>query len=304
MSNHGGVTPARVHSDTTPFTLCGEMATDDDAARDESHAPDRGPGEDDPDRGPGGGSVKVALFVPCYVDQLRPEIGIAALDLLDQQGIAAEVPDAPVCCGQPLLTAGAPARARRLCEDFVAAFESYDHVVTPSGSCAATLRRHLAHLVPGDAARVVGASVHELCEFLVEVVGVTRIAGHLPCRVALHPSCHALRELRLGTPSESRAPGTRDPARTLLEGLDGLEIVPLRRADECCGFGGIFAVEEEAVSCRMGRDRLADHRAAGAEIVTSTDISCLLHLDGLARRDALPLRVFHVAELLMQRRTP
>jgi L-lactate dehydrogenase complex protein LldE len=126
-------------------------------------------------------------------------------------------------------------------------------------------------------------------------------APAFPQRVALHASCHALRELRLGSPSETREPPRLDPARELLKRVPGLELVALTRPDECCGFGGVFAVEEEAVSCRMALDRLADHAAARAEVVTSTDVSCLLHLEGVARRRGFPLRLLHVAEIVAGR---
>jgi L-lactate dehydrogenase complex protein LldE len=246
-------------------------------------------------------TVRVALFVPCYVDQLRPSVGLAALDLLEQAGLEVEYPTAQTCCGQAFHTAGDEPSARALAERFVRVFADYDHVVTPSGSCAATVRNHYASLL-GSRAREVATRTWELCEYLVEVVRAGLPSGRLDLRVGLHASCHALRGLRLGTPSETRAPPVRDPARVLLEGLEGIELVPLERADECCGFGGVFSVEEEAVSCRMGLDRLADHTRAGAEVVTSSDASCLLQLEALARRRGLPLRFLHVAELLAERR--
>ena len=123
--------------------------------------------------------------------------------------------------------------------------------------------------------------------------------GRFPHRVGLHQSCHGLRELRLGSGTERRIPGL-NKVRALLAGIEGLELVELARPDECCGFGGTFAVAEEAVSCMMGKDRIADHERAGAEVVTAVDMSCLMHLDGLIRRERKPLRVMHVAELLAQ----
>jgi L-lactate dehydrogenase complex protein LldE len=247
--------------------------------------------------------VRVALFVPCYVDQLRPSVGLAALELLEQAGLEVEYPGAQTCCGQPFHTAGDAASARALAERFARVFAGYDQVVTPSGSCAATVRNHYPGLLGARAAEV-ASRTYELCEYLVEVVGAEAPRGRLDLRVGLHASCHALRGLRLGTPSETREPPNRDPARVLLEGLEGIELVALERADECCGFGGVFSVEEEAVSCRMGLDRLADHARAGAEVVTSTDASCLLHLEALARRRGQPLRALHVAELLAERQRP
>lgn len=250
--------------------------------------------------------MRIGLFIPCYVDQLRPAVGIATVRLLESLGLAFEFPEAQTCCGQPFLTAGERGHARRLGERFVDVFAGYDVVVTPSGSCAATLRGHLAELVRDPRAQALAARTRELCEFLVERDVAPDHAGHFPHRVALHASCHALRELRHGRPSESRGGGdgadgaVLDPARRLLEAQSGLALVPLSRSDECCGFGGIFCIEEEAVSCRMGRDRLADHARAGASVVTSTDVSCLLHLEALARRQGSPLVFRHVAEILAE----
>jgi L-lactate dehydrogenase complex protein LldE len=245
--------------------------------------------------------MRVALFIPCYVDQLRPEVGLASLDVLEALGIETVFPEDQTCCGQPFLTAGETEGARELGRRHARIFEGYDAVVTPSGSCAATLRQHLPRLVPEASATEVAGRTRELCEFLVEQGALARLRGRLgpvAGRVGLHASCHALRELRLGSPSETREPPRPDPARRLLECVEGLELVDPARRDECCGFGGVFAVAEEAVSCRMGLDRLADHRSAGARIVTSTDISCLLHMEGLARRRGLPIRTLHVAEIL------
>ena len=244
--------------------------------------------------------MRIALFVPCYVDQLRPSVGLAALDLLEQAGLEVEFPRAQTCCGQPFHTAGDRTSARALAERFVRVFAGYDHVVTPSGSCAATVRNHYPSLLGAPAADI-AARTFELCEYLVDVASAPPPRGRLELRVGLHASCHALRGLRLGTPSETRAPPVRDPARALLEGLQGIELVRLERSDECCGFGGMFSVEEEVVSCRMGLDRLADHERAGAEVVTSTDVSCLLQLESLARRRGVALRALHVAELLAER---
>lgn len=245
--------------------------------------------------------MRIALFVPCYVDQLRPGVGLAALDLLEQAGLEVDCPKDQTCCGQPFLTAGEPASARALAERFARVFAGYEHIVTPSGSCAAMVRNHYVPLL-GCGAADLATRTFELCEYLLEHAPGGPPRGRLACRVGLHPSCHALRGLRLGTPSETRDPPLRDPARALLEGIEGIELVTLERADECCGFGGLFSVREEAVSCRMGLDRLADHARAGAEVVTSTDVSCLLHLEGLARRRGLALRHLHVAELLAGRR--
>jgi L-lactate dehydrogenase complex protein LldE len=245
--------------------------------------------------------MRVALFVPCYVDQLWPEVGLAAAEVLEAQGCTVEFPEAQTCCGQPFFTDGYPAEARRLAERFLAVFADCDHVVCPSGSCVAMVRHHYASLL----GRTVPAAlrVHELCGFLVDVLGVDALPGRFAHRVGLHPSCHGLRELGLARPSERPGEGP-DKVAGLLASLDGIELVTAERADECCGFGGTFAIGEADVSCRMGADRIRAHEAAGAAVVTSVDASCLLHLRGLAERRRSPLRVMHVAEILAGREPP
>jgi L-lactate dehydrogenase complex protein LldE len=146
----------------------------------------------------------------------------------------------------------------------------------------------------------VAHKTYELCEFLTDVLKVERVEGRFPYRVGLHQSCHGLRELRIGSDSEIVGP-SYNKVRKLLESLDGIEFSELARTDECCGFGGLFAVSEEAVSCMMGNDRISDHEAAGTQVLTSNDMSCLMHLDGLIRRQGRPIRVMHVAEILAGR---
>jgi len=236
----------------------------------------------------------VALFVPCYIDQLYPGVAWAALELLERQGVEVHVPAEQACCGQPWLNAGAARASLSLGASFRERFGDQVPVVCPSGSCAAALRRQLARSGAG------GPRVFELCEFLVDVVGVERLPASFPHRVALHQSCHALRELGLGAPSElgGGESGRESPALTLLRQVDGLSLVELERSDECCGFGGTFCVKEAGVSTRMGEDRLADFERAGAEVVTSMDMSCLMHLSGLARRQGRPLAFLHIAQVL------
>jgi L-lactate dehydrogenase complex protein LldE len=243
--------------------------------------------------------MRIGLFIPCYVDQLRPQVGIAAVRLLERFGVDVDFPREQTCCGQPLISAGGRQPARPLAERFVDVFGAYDHVVCPSASCVATVTKRYREMLPAsDRLERVVASTHELCAFLTEVVGVEALPGRFPHRVGLHASCHGLRALRHGAASERVLEPAPDPARALLSLLDGIELVELTRPDECCGFGGVFAVDEAAVSCAMGRDRLRDHSSARTEVLTSTDASCLIHLDGLARRERLPLRALHVAELL------
>ena len=145
------------------------------------------------------------------------------------------------------------------------------------------------------------AKTFELCQFLTDVIQLDSLEGvRFPHKVGLHNSCHGLRELHLGSPSERMEPKFNKTAQ-LLRLVEGIELVELQREDECCGFGGTFAVNEEAVSCMMGLDRIADHENAGAEVITAGDMSCLMHLEGLIRRQAKPIRVMHVAQILAGR---
>jgi L-lactate dehydrogenase complex protein LldE len=242
--------------------------------------------------------MRVGLFVPCHVDQLWPEVGLATLALLERAGVEVEFPRAQTCCGQAHHSVGDRDAARTLARRFIHVFDGYDAIVAPSGSCVAMVRVHYPSLL-GRSPELdsLCARTYELCEFLHAVLRAPAPTHAFPHRVGLHAGCHALRELRFGRPSEGGRQG-EDPVRALLSALPGLELVPLARPDECCGFGGAFCVEEEAVSCRMGLDRLEDHLAARAEVVTSSDPSCLLHLRALARRHGNSVRVLHVAQIL------
>ena len=243
--------------------------------------------------------MDVALFVPCYVDQLYPRVALATAEVLERFGARVHFPEAQTCCGQPMANSGCFDDARPLALRMLEVFAGFDHVVCPSGSCTAMVRHHFAQLLPGDE-RVakLAARTYELCEFLHDVAKAKPV-GRFKARVGVHQSCHGLRELRLGSGSE-RLIAPFDKVRSLLSGLEGLELGELSRADECCGFGGTFALAEEAISCAMGRDRIRDHERAKVNVIASADMSCLMHLDGLIRRDQKPLRVLHVAELLAE----
>ena len=243
--------------------------------------------------------MEVALFVPCYVDQLYPRVGLATAELLERFGATVHFPQAQTCCGQPMANSGFFDDARPLARKMLDVFEKYEHVVCPSGSCTSMVRNHFAQLLPEEPRlQSLRARTRELCEFLHDVLQV-RPRGRFAHKVGLHQSCHGLRELRLGSGSERLIPAF-SKTRALLEGLEGIELVELTRPDECCGFGGTFAVSEEAVSCAMGRDRIADHQRAGAEVIAGADVSCLMHLEGLARRDGKGVRFLHIAELLAE----
>jgi L-lactate dehydrogenase complex protein LldE len=242
--------------------------------------------------------MRIGLFIPCYIDQFYPQVGLATVDVLERFGVEVEYPEEQTCCGQPMANVGCHADARPLAERFLQIFGAYEYVVSPSGSCVAMVRHHYEQILgPTDELAAIARKTFELCEFLTDVMHVERLEGRFPHRVGLHQSCHALRELRTAADSERMVPAFDKP-RQLLASLEGVEITQLQRPDECCGFGGLFSISEEAVSCLMGQDRLADHEQAGTEILTSTDMSCLMHLDGLIRRQKKPMRVMHVAEII------
>jgi L-lactate dehydrogenase complex protein LldE len=244
----------------------------------------------------------VGLFIPCYVDQLYPDVAWATVEVLERFGCQVSFPQDQTCCGQPMANTGCVHDAEPLARRFVQIFEGYEYVVCPSGSCTAMIRQHYAEYFHGDAQfAALQKRVFELTEFLVDVLHVDRIGGQFPHRVGLHQSCHGLRELRLGSSSEIVG-ASFSKAQQLLETIDGLQLVTLTRVDECCGFGGTFAVAEEAVSCMMGLDRIADHQQAGAQVITAGDMSCLMHLEGLLRRQKCPIAVMHLAQIMAGRK--
>lgn len=246
----------------------------------------------------------VGLFIPCYIDQLYPKVGLATLELLERFGVEVDFPLAQTCCGQPMANTGCTEEVRTLASKFFEVFRRYDYVVCPSGSCVAMVRHHYEEFSRGQPEfESLTRRTFELCELLHDVLGVQTIDGTFPHKVGLHQSCHGLRELRLARASEIVGE-SYGKVQKLLASLRGIELTELSRPDECCGFGGAFSVGEEAVSCQMGKDRIEDHEKAGAEVLTSVDMSCLMHLDGLIRREKKPLRVMHVAEILLQAGNP
>jgi Fe-S oxidoreductase len=240
------------------------------------------------------GGMRVALMVTCVNDAMYPETGRAVVDLLRRLGVEVDFPEGQTCCGQPMVNTGYLDEAVPVVRTFVSAFEGYDAVVTPSGSCAGSVR-HQHRLVaeragdPGlvDAVSTIGPTVHELSEFLVDVLGVTDVGAAFPHRVTYHPTCHSLRLLGVG-----------DRPRRLLEAVRGLTLVDLPGAEECCGFGGTFAMKNADVSVAMGVDKARQVRETGAEVLVAGDNSCLMHIGGVLSRQRSGVRVMHLAEIL------
>ena len=243
---------------------------------------------------PDGAPARVALFITCFNDLLFPQVGQATVRVLERLGVDVEFPADQTCCGQMHFNTGYRDQALPMVRRFVRQFEAYDRVVTPSASCAAMIRFHHPVLAADSGDTELQAQVaalvprvRELTELLVDDLGVTDVGARFGGVVALHPTCHSLRLLEIG-----------DRPRRLLDGVEGLRRVDLAGADECCGFGGTFAVKNAEVSVAMGADTLDAIAASGADVLTAADTSCLLHLGGMLARASSPTRVMHLAEIL------
>ncbi|MCT9090269.1 (Fe-S)-binding protein [Streptomyces sp. ASQP_92] len=243
--------------------------------------------------------MRVALFVTCVNDAVYPATAIATVKLLERLGVEVDFPAGQTCCGQPQFNTGYRHETEPLVRRMGRVFEGYDHIVTPSGSCAAMVRDTYPRIARraaeegreaglGAIATSLVPRVYELTEFLVDVLGVTDVGAYFPHTVTYHPSCHGLRLLGLG-----------DRPRKLLEAVEGLELRELPGAEECCGFGGTFAVKNPDVSTAMGADKVRNAAATGAEVLCGADNSCLMHLGGILHRQDAPMRALHIAEILL-----
>ena len=248
--------------------------------------------------------MKVGLFIPCYVDAVYPEVGMATWKLLKHLSIDVTYPEKQTCCGQPMANAGFEKQAIPLAEKFEEKFKDFDYVVAPSVSCTAFIKFNYPRLLGGKTAQNI--EVHEcetakhcmdVVEFLHDVVKVDRRLGTFPHKVSLHNSCHGVRELGLSSPSEEHiAPFNK--IKDLLQLVDGIDVVEPKRHDECCGFGGMFSIEETAVSAQMGKDKVERHMQTGAEYITGPDCSCLMHMAGVAKKQGFDIKFKHVVEIL------
>ncbi len=234
---------------------------------------------------------RVALFVTCLVDLFRPSIGFAAVKLIEQAGFTVEVPEAQTCCGQPAYNTGDRADTQAIARKTIAAFEGYDYVVAPSGSCGGMLHCHYPELMADDpkwAARAqsLAARSYELTQFLVEVAKV-KIDAAFTSRVTYHDSCSSLREMNVKT-----------QPRQLLGQVKGVQISELAETDACCGFGGTFCVKFPDISNKMVERKTADIEASGADTLLAGELGCLLNIAGKLKRQGSAVKVRHVAEVL------
>ena len=234
--------------------------------------------------------MRVALFVPCYIDQFYPQVAVASLELLEKLGCEVIVPTDQTCCGQPMANSGFASSTEGCDTNFTNNFAGFDYIVGPSGSCVLHLKEH--H--PSEKIR---NSVYEICEFLTDVLRITSLSAKFPHRVGLHQSCHGQRGLRLSSMTE-RNEKSFSKLEDLLGLVEGVEILKPERADECCGFGGTFCVTEEAVSVKMGQDRIKEHDANAVEYIVGADTSCLMHMEGILRRQGSNIQVKHIVEIL------
>jgi L-lactate dehydrogenase complex protein LldE len=234
--------------------------------------------------------VNVAVLVTCINDALFPDTGKSVFRLLRRLGVDADFPAGQTCCAQPMVNTGYLDEAVPVVRTFVDAFEGYDAIVTPSGSCAGSIRHQhsiVARRAGDERLASAAPKVYELSEFLVDVLGVTDVQAYFPHRVTYHPTCHSLRMLGVG-----------DKPLRLLREVRGLDLVELPAADECCGFGGTFAVKNAETSTAMGADKARHVRGTGAEVLVAGDNSCLLHIGGLLSRERGGVRVMHLADVL------
>lgn len=238
--------------------------------------------------------MTTALFVTCLADAMFPDVGRATVTVLERLGVDVVFPSAQTCCGQMHINTGYQRDALPLVRHFVDTFEAFEHIVAPSASCAGAVRHQHAMVARrlGDEslamrAEAIAARTFELSEYLVDVLGVTDVGAHFPHRVAFHPTCHSLRVLRV-----------QDKPLTLLRAVRGIDLVELDRADQCCGFGGTFALKNSDTSAAMLADKMADVVRTRAEFCTAGDSSCLMHIGGGLSRLSTGVLTVHLAEIL------
>lgn len=241
--------------------------------------------------------MKVALFIPCYIDQFYPNVAIASLQLLQKLGCEVSFPLEQTCCGQPMANSGFASLSKGCDTNFVKNFSGFDYIVAPSGSCVLHIKEHLQDTSNPDEAKKIRNTVFELTEFLTDILKIKNLTAKFPFKVGLHNSCHGQRGLNLSSMSERVLPSFSKPME-LLSMVEGIKMIKPERNDECCGFGGTFCVFEEAVSVKMGKDRISQHEANDVDYITGVDTSCLMHLEGILNRQGNKIKTIHIAEIL------
>lgn len=240
--------------------------------------------------------MKIGLFIPCFIDQFYPEVGKVSYKLLRKLGHDVEVPLNVQCCGQPIANAGFESKAIPLYHQFVEAYKDFDMIVMPSGSCTYHVSGHYTNIDQDERTVKVRNSTIDICDFLLKYEKANLPKVHFPHSLVLHTGCHSLRGLRFGEVSE-KTESPKSKLEELLSFADGYALKHLQRPDECCGFGGTFAVGEQAISVKMGKDKLQGVSDQNAEYILSNDMSCLMHLQGIIEKDNLDLKVKHIIEI-------
>lgn len=242
--------------------------------------------------------MKVGLFVPCYIDAIYPKVAIATLELLEKFGVEVEVPLTQTCCGQPMANEGDQKNAAGAEALFCKNFQQYDYIVGPAGSCVKQVRVHMDAIPQTEEVKKVRKNTYELVEFLTDILKVKDFPwAEFSHKVAIHNSCSSIRGLHIASRTEWMEPRF-NKTEELLQKVKGVEIEHIDRPDECCGFGGTFCVTDEAVSSKMGQDKVADYTRHEVEYVVSPDMSCLMHQSGIAGKEKSPLKFVHVAQVL------
>lgn len=234
---------------------------------------------------------RVGLFVTCLVDLFRPSVGFATVKLIEEAGASVDVPDMQTCCGQPAYNSGDKADTKKIAEQVIAAFEGFDYVVAPSGSCAGMIKHHYPALFAGQAleakANALADKTHELMSFLVDVMGFEGGDAQFDATVTYHDSCSGLRELNI-----------KDQPRKLLGGVEGLTLNEMKTPEVCCGFGGTFCVKYPDISSAIVEEKTADIVNSGADTLLAGDLGCLMNMAGKLKRQGSDVSVRHVAEVL------
>ena len=235
--------------------------------------------------------MKVQLFIPCFIDQLYPQVAFNTVKVLEKAGCTVAYNTQQTCCGQPAFNAGFWGESKDVCTKFVQDFDGADYIVSPSASCAGFVRNNYGKLFENNAfqspAKKVSSQIFELSEFLVKILGITDLGASFNGKVTFHDSCAGLRECNI-----------KAEPRALLQQVEGLELVEMNDTETCCGFGGSFAVKYDTISVAMADQKIDHAIATDAEYIISTDMSCLMHIDGRINHNGQQIKVIHLADVL------
>jgi L-lactate dehydrogenase complex protein LldE len=235
--------------------------------------------------------MKVQLFIPCFIDQLYPQVAFNTVKVLEKAGCTVAYNTQQTCCGQPAFNAGFWGESKDVCTKFVQDFDGADYIVSPSASCAGFIRNNYGKLFENNAfqspAKKVSSQIFELSEFLVKILGITELGASFNGKATFHDSCAGLRECNI-----------KAEPRALLQQVTGLELVEMNDTETCCGFGGSFAVKYDTISVAMADQKIDNAIATNAEYIISTDMSCLMHLDGRINHHGQQIKVIHLADIL------